>query len=162
MASLSLRDKCMNFVKDDEWMTPKHVFEHISHLIPKDLTIWECFFGDGKSGEYLREMGFNVIHEPIDFFEENRGEILISNPPYSIKSKVFRRLREIGKPFMMLVPVSTITKKFLTDLFRDEVQLVIPKKRIHFIKKGQQSDRAWFDTVWLCHGMEFERDITFL
>jgi bifunctional pyridoxal-dependent enzyme with beta-cystathionase and maltose regulon repressor activities len=39
-------------------------------------------------------MGFEVIHEEIDFFTENEGEIIISNPPYSCKVKVFERLKK--------------------------------------------------------------------
>ena len=64
------------FLKHDDYMTPKYAFENIAHLIPKDKIIWEAFYGDGKSGTYLTELGFNVIHEPIDFFENDKGEII--------------------------------------------------------------------------------------
>ena len=42
---------------DDEYYTPKHVWEDISEVIPKDKVIWEAFKGDGRSADYLREMG---------------------------------------------------------------------------------------------------------
>ena len=54
------------FLKHDDYMTPKYAWDNIRHLIPVDKVIWEPFYGDGKSGEYLRELGFEVIHEPID------------------------------------------------------------------------------------------------
>ena len=56
------------FLKHDDYMTPKYAWEYIKEFIPKDKLIWEAFFGDGKSGNYLKELGFNVFHEQIDFF----------------------------------------------------------------------------------------------
>ena len=164
MASLTLRSKVIEFKKDDEYMTPLNALQDIAHLIPSDKIIWEPFYGDGKSGEHLQGLGFKVEHHEIDFYDEPSFpyEIIISNPPYSSKAKIFERLRKINKPFMMLVPVATITKGFLRTHFKDEIQIVIPKKRIQFIKNGEQTNRCWFDTVWVCYDMKFENDITHL
>jgi hypothetical protein len=164
MASLTLRGGAINFPKDDSYMTPKEVWESIAHLISKDKIIWECFYGDGKSGEYLTDLGFMVEHQEIDFFDvpSFNYDILVSNPPYSMKPKVFKRLAEIDKPFMMLVPVSTMTKKFLKTYFQDKIQIIIPKSRIHFVKNGEQTNKSWFDTIWICYKMNLEKDITFL
>ena len=166
MAGLSIRGGKMNinFKNDDSYMTPKEVWESIAHLIPKDKIIWECFYGDGKSGEYLTELGFNVEHHDIDFFDDPsfNYDILISNPPYSCKPKVFKRLADLDKPFMMLVPVSTMTKKFLKTYFQDKIQIVIPKTRIHFIKNSVQTKSSWFDTIFIAYRMNLENDITFL
>ena len=73
------------FMKHDDYMTPKSAWENIKQYIPNDKIIWEAFYGDGKSGTYLEELGFDVIHDPIDFFEENKGDIIISNPTFSLK-----------------------------------------------------------------------------
>jgi len=166
MAGLTLRGgkQDIEFKKDDAYMTPKEVWESIAHLLPKDKILWECFYGDGKSGEYLTELGFQVEHHDIDFFDDPPFDydILVSNPPYSIKPKVFKRLAEIDKPFMMLVPVSTMTKQFLKKYFQDKIQIVIPKTRIHFIKNGLQTKASWFDTIFICHKMNLEKDIIFL
>lgn len=166
MASLTLRGgkKAINFNKDDDYMTPKEVWESIAHLLPKDKILWECFYGDGKSGEYLADLGFKVEHHKIDFFNDPPFDydILVSNPPYSIKPKVFKRLSEIDKPFMMLVPVSTMTKKFLKTYFQDKIQIVIPKSRIHFVKNGVQTKASWFDTLFIAYKMNLEKDIIFL
>ena len=64
------------FLKYDDYMTPKSAWENIKHFIPSNKVIWEPFYGDGKSGEYLKELGFDVIHEEIDFFENNKGDVL--------------------------------------------------------------------------------------
>ncbi len=164
MASLPLRGGEMKFENDDAYNTPKEVWESISHLIPKDKTIWECFYGDGKSGQHFKELGFECIHDKIDFFNDPNFEydILISNPPYSIKAKVFKRLSEIDKPFIMLVPVSTMTKQYLKTYFKDNIQIIIPKKRIQFIKNGEQTSRCWFDTIFITYKMNLDKDIIFL
>ena len=54
MAGLTLRGgkRVIEFKKDDDYMTPKEVWESIAHLLPKDKKIWECFYGDGKSGSF--------------------------------------------------------------------------------------------------------------
>ena len=80
------------FIVYDDYMTPKSAWKNIDHLIPKDKVIWEPFYGNGKSGEYLRELGYNVIHEKIDFFENNLGDIVVSNPPYSKAKEILKRL----------------------------------------------------------------------
>tara|TARA_R110000796_G_scaffold20508_1_gene60932 strand:+ start:287 stop:787 length:501 start_codon:yes stop_codon:yes gene_type:complete len=166
MAGLTLRGGKSNIVfkKNDDWNTPKEAFEDIQHLIPKDKVIWESFWGDGQSGKYLQELGFTVEHHDIDFYENPvfHYDLLISNPPYSNKPKLFKRLAELDKSFMMLLPVSTISKKFLKTYFKDKIQIVVPSKRIHFVKAGEHSKSCWFDTVWICYKMGFEKDITFL
>ena len=162
MASLTLRGKDIDFQKDDEYMTPKSAWEQITKFIPKDKVIWESFYGDGKSGDHLRELGCEVVHEPIDFFENNEGEIIVTNPPFSCKAKVFSRLRELDKPFILIVPVSTITKKFYMDYFAERCQIIIPPKRIQFVKNGEQTSRSWFDVVYICYKMNLPRDINYI
>ena len=72
-----------SFLKHDDYMTPKTAWENIQHFIPKDKVIWEAFYGDGTSGNHLKDLGFEVIHEPVDFFENDLGDIIISNAPFS-------------------------------------------------------------------------------
>lgn len=151
------------FIKHDDYMTPKYAWENISHLIPRDKIIWEAFYGDGESGKYLTELGFNVIHKPIDFFKSNEGEIIISNPPFSQSKEIMKRLKELDKPFIMILPVSTITKKFYMDYFADKCKIIIPPKRIQFIKNGEQTSRSWFDVIYICYKIDtLDKDITYL
>ena len=98
----------------------------------------EAFYGDGKSKEYLDELGCKeVIHKEIDFFENDCGEIIISNPAFSLKKEVFTRLKELNKPFIMICPSSMINTQYMRKLFcdsEDPIQIIIPRKRIHFMK----------------------------
>ena len=101
------------FLKYDDYMTPKYAWENIKHYIPPNKDIWECFYGDGKSGRDLEEILPNnkIIHDPIDFFKNNLGDIIISNPPFTKKKEVFTRLKELDKPFIMICPLSMINYK---------------------------------------------------
>jgi len=147
-------------------MTPKKVWEDIKQYIPTDKVIWESFFGDGKSGKYLQELGFTVIHENIDFFKENRGDIIVSNPPFSLKEKVLTRMKELNKPFILIMPISTITTQYCQKLFKNELQIIIPKKRIQFNKivdgKEATSGHSSFDCVYVCYKIDLIKDITYL
>jgi hypothetical protein len=156
------------FLKHDDYMTPKYAWENIAHLIPKDKIIWEAFYGDGKSGEYLQELGFNVAHEPTDFFDNDFGEIIVSNPPFSKAKEIMKRLSELDKPFIIILPSSKINTSYVRDWKEKGLQIIIPRKRIHFEKQieGETPDN-WknacnFDCFYYCYKMGFEKDIIWL
>jgi len=159
------------FLIHDDYMTPKTAFENIKDFIPSDKVIWEPFYGDGKSGQYLTELGFSVIHEPIDFFENDLGNIIVSNPPFSKKKEVFTRLKKLGKPFIMICPSSMINTQYIRHLFSNDeepIQIIIPRKRIHFVKlidgkvPKNWGDRCNFDCFYYCWKMNLPRDIVWL
>jgi len=157
------------FLKHDDYMTPKSAWENIKHLIPQDKVIWESFYGDGKSGEYLKELGFNVIHEPIDFFENNLGNIIVSNPPFSKTKEVMKRLKELDKPFIIILPASKICTSYIRKNYKNnKLQIIIPRKRIHFLKHiDGKPVEGWknacnFDCFYYCYKMDFDKDIIWL
>lgn len=159
--------KLIDFKQDDQYNTTREMWESINHLIPKGkIILWEAFMlnnTSSKSVDILRELGNNVIGSPqIDFFLEDFGDIILSNPPYSIKKKIFARLAELDKPFILIVPISTITKQFVRTLDRDKLQMIIPRKRLQFEKKGVPLSRCWFDCCYLAYKMNLEKDIVFL
>lgn len=159
------------FIKHDDYMTPKYAWENIAHLIPKDKIIYEAFYGDGVSGTNLRELGFNTIHEPIDFFDdETRPEydILISNPPFSQTKNIMYKLLELDKPFILILPSSKINTSYFRAWKDKGLQLIIPRKRIHFTKLiDGEKPKGWknacnFDCFYYCYGIGLEQDITWL
>jgi hypothetical protein len=152
------------FLIHDDYMTPKSAWENIKHLIPKDKQIWEAFYGDGKSGSHLTDLGFNVIHEQIDFFENNLGDIVVSNPPFSKSKEVLKRLKEIEKPFIMILPSSKINTQYVRENYKNQgLQIIIPRKRIQFIKNGNElQNKCNFDCFYYCYKMNLPNDIIWL
>ena len=151
------------FIKHDDYMTPRSAWEAINDYIPKDKIIWEAFYGDGKSGENLKEMGFNVIHEPIDFFDNDLGDIIVSNPPFSLSKEIMNRLYEIDKPFILIFPSSKINTQYFRQWREKGIQIIIPRKRIQFIKNGNElQNKCNFDCFYYCYKMNLPRDIVWL
>jgi hypothetical protein len=150
-------------------MTPKSAWEDIKQYIPRDKVIWECFYGNGNSGRYLTELGFNVIHEDIDFYENNLGDVLVSNPPYSDTKNIMKRLNELDKPFIMLMPYSKINTSYFRENFKGKgIQIIIPRKRIHFLKLvNGEVPKDWknacnFDCFYYCYKLGLPNDIVWL
>ena len=109
-----------------------------------------------------------MIHNDDDFFENNKGDIIVSNPPFSLKKDVFKRLVELDKPFIMLCSQNLIfTQYFRNILDGRKFQILIPRRRIQFIKlvNGEIVDtgtKCNFDCYFYCYKMNLERDIIFL
>tara|TARA_R100000951_G_C2529068_1_gene145816 strand:+ start:73 stop:585 length:513 start_codon:yes stop_codon:yes gene_type:complete len=161
------------FQKHDDYMTPSSAWEDIKYFIPKDKIIWEAFYGDGESGKYMKEeMGLNVIHEPIDFFDDNtlpQFDMIVSNPPFSKSKEVFKRLKELDKPFIIISPSSKINTSYMRENYKNQkLQIIIPRKRIHFMKHidGKPVEgfkkACYFDCFYYCYKMNLPNDITWL
>ena len=152
------------FEKHDDYMTPKYAWENIQQFIPKDKVIWEAFYGDGNSGNYLKELGFNVIHEEVDFFETDLGEIIVSNPPFSKSKEVMKRMKELDKPFILIAPPRAFTTKKFQNLFKQHLQLIIPNKRPTFTKLNEESEGYTppFGIWYFCYKLNLEKDLNFI
>jgi len=159
------------FTKHDDYMTPKSAWEAIKQYIPKNKVIWEPFYGDGRSGQILREIGFEVIHLDEDFFQSNHGDIIVSNPPFTLVPQVLERLVELGKPFILIMPVSKMCTQYFRKMFAkspDPIQIIVPKQRIHFQKtvNGEVPEdfksSSNFDCFYYCWKIGLPRDIVWL
>jgi hypothetical protein len=155
------------FIKHDDYMTPKYAWENIAHLIPRNRVIWEAFYGDGKSGDYLRELGFDCIHEPVNFFEHDLGDIIVSNPPFSDIKNILKRLLVLDKPFILILPSSKINTSYFREWRTKGIQIIIPRKRIQFLKLvDEKIDNTKsccnFDCFYYCYKIGLERDILWL
>jgi hypothetical protein len=158
------------FSSHDDWMTPKSAWEDINAYLPKDKVIWEAFYGEGSSGRYLTELGCNVIHEDVDFFTQDRGDVVVSNPPFTRIPEVLERLVDLNKPFILIMPSSKINTQYYRRIFllqNEQPQIIIPKKRIHFVKlldreivKSKSSPN--FDCFYYCWKMNLPKDIVLL
>lgn len=116
---MSLLEQKKDFVKRgafDELYTPIEAVEMILKYIPKNVeTIWECTaIENSKITKILNDNGYKVITSHIendkDFlkYEPEYYDIIITNPPYSLKDKFLERAFSLNKPFMFLLPLTTL------------------------------------------------------
>lgn len=156
-----------NINPNDNYITDKSGWELIKKYIPNDKKIYSPFYCDGKMKIYFKELGFDIIHEDEDFFtnyDKHNYDLIIDNPPYGECKKIFEKLKEINKPFIIICLSTLISCKYFTELFRDELQIIIPRKRITFShwdtdKKKYTPPRG---TFYYCYKMNLEKDIIFL
>jgi len=151
----------------DDYETPRSAWEAIKQYIPTDKVIWEAFYCLGNSGNILSSMGFNVIHQPVDFYESDLGDIIVSNPPFSDSKKVMERLKVLDKPFILIMPVSKMNTAYFREWKDSNIQILIPSKRIQFNKVAngeivKQKNSCNFDCYYYCYKMNLPRDIIFL
>ena len=138
--------------KTDEYFTPPYAIDIILPYIPQGEIILEAATGTGNMADYLEQMGYTV-KRCYDFFNYgNDGnddyDIIITNPPYSIKTKFLQHAYKIGKPFAFLLPITALEGIARGILWRKYgIQLIIPDKRINY---ANGSKNVYFNSSWFC------------
>jgi len=149
----------------DNYMTPDYVWDLIIPFIPKDKQIWESFYGDGYAGKYLSSKGFDVIHDDIDFFENDCGEVIITNCPFSKKREVFTRLKQLNKPFIVISSAVILSHVWFQKLFRNEIGVIIPNHRLKYKPLKSIDDKLYTapPTWFFCYKIDkVKNEIIFL
>lgn len=134
--------------EDNELYTPFYAVDHIIKYLPKDKTIW-CPFDEEWSAFYqrLKEEEFDVVRSSLqdrqDFFEYEPDEfdIVVSNPPFSLKDKVLERLYSFNKPFAILLPLNSLQGKTRYKYFKQGIQILSFDARVSY------HDKEHMDTV---------------
>jgi hypothetical protein len=152
-----------SFQNKDEYYTPKILVYPILKYIEKNKIVW-CPF-DTEESEFviaLKEKGNNVISSHIwdgkDFFKYNpdKYDIIVSNPPFSKKLDVLKRLYEIDKPFAMLLGLPILNYQEIGGFFVNKrLQLLIVDKKVSF-----DGNTASFNNSYFCNKL-LPQDIIF-
>lgn len=109
--------------------------------------------------KHLKKLGYSVIRTHIcegkNFFtyEPDEYDIIISNPPFSIKDKILERLYELGKPFAVLLPLNSLQGVSRYKFFSQGIQILSFDQRIGFHSKSNMSftiEGSPFATVYFC------------
>ena len=146
--------------QSDEYYTPDYAVMPILKYLKPGSVIW-CPF-DTKNSSYSRifqENGFKVITTHIDngenffFYEPNcHYDVIISNPPFSCKDLILKRLQELGKPYAILLPLPTLQGQSRFEYLINSEVLVF-NKRINFYldeKQTKPTTGVSFASVYVC------------
>lgn len=155
-------------IESDEVATPINaVVPIVKHLQAKGFTTVWCPFDESHSYfvKVLSNSGFKVIYSHIktgqDFFKYYPNEpfdVIVSNPPFSIKDCVIKRLYELNKPFAMLMPLPALQGQKRFAYFQTGLELLVFDKRINFVADKNNS----FASIYFCkdvlnHPLIFEK-----
>lgn len=143
--------------KNDELYTPEYAIKPLLKYLPKNKIIWECTdFGSSNITKVLKESGFNVISthkKDFDFLKDIPDfefDIIITNPPYSLKDEFLRKCYEYKKPFCLLLPITSLEGIERGKMFRENsVELLVLDRRCNFIYSNAKKSN-WFNTSWFC------------
>ena len=150
-----------NKEKSDEYYTPHYAIYPLLQYLPKDKVIWECTDTSGSISSYLREKGYNVVSTADNFFsyDKPQGDIIVTNPPYSLKTEFLEHSYKLNVPFALLLPLTSLEGLKRQELYRKhDISLILFNKRVQF-----RSDRsgAWFATAWFIHGISLPSQLNF-
>lgn len=143
------------FNEKDEYYTPPILVKPILQYLKPHSTIW-CPF-DTANSEFViafKEAGHKVIYSHIwhgqDFFTyepQTDYDYIISNPPFTKKLAVFKRLYEIGKPFAMICGLPILNYQEIGEFFvGKDLQLLIVDKKVSF-----DGNTASFNNSYFCN-----------
>lgn len=174
----------------DLFQTPNYAVDLLVPFIPPSTkVIWECAAGEGKIVQRLTERGYSVypsdirakwnIHwynfltgdetEALPYplwveFQNNRVAI-VTNPPFSLKKKFYKKCLEFGVPFALLIPAD-YSGWLIKACAEEGAEKIIPARRVDYItptgKSGATGHGAAFHSLWLTWGFNLGRTETYV
>ena len=91
-----------------------------------------------------------------------QADIVITNPPFSLKQKFLERAYRLGKPFAFLLPLTTFETKKRQVLFKKYgLEVIFFDKRINFKTPSGKGSGSWFATAWFTNGLNIGSQINF-
>lgn len=153
----------------DDFQTPKEAIYPLLKYLKKDWIIWECATGKRNLENALMKFGYFVFGTDIlsghDFltWQPKKYDCIITNPPYSLKEEFLKRCYQLGKPFALLLPLTTFETRKRQSLFKKHgVQVIFFDKRINFETPSGNGSGSWFATAWFTNWFNLEHELNFV
>lgn len=157
-----MKKALINYIKkgpQDEVYTPECAIIPLIKYLPKNAIIWECTdYGSSNITKILKDNGFKVISthkNNFDFLTDDPEfdfDIIITNPPYSLKDEFLKKCYEYKKPFALLLPLTALEGIKRNALYKKYgLNLIVFDKRINFLN---QKKNNWFNTSWFTYKID--------
>lgn len=150
--------------KQDLYITPPHAVTAILSLVPPGVTVWEPCNGTGAISDVFAAAGFTVrrtdLLEPaadgtgINFLTDAPPfdyDVIVTNPPWSEKTRWLERLEATGKPYIVLYPLSAMSGVGTGSIWdQRKHRFFIFKRAPQFFHAGRNVKVG--DCVWIAGG----------
>lgn len=110
-----MKQALLQHTLNDEIYTPEIALIPLLKYLPKNITIWECTdFGESNITKVLKDHGYNVISthkKDFNFLTDKPSfefDMIITNPPYSLKDDFIEKCYSYNKPFALLLPITAL------------------------------------------------------
>jgi len=144
---------------NDECYTPLYAVMPILEFIPENAVVW-CPF-DTTDSEFVKQISKTnkVVHSHIiegkDFYtyEPKNWDVIVSNPPFTNKRKIFERALSFDKPFALIMSNTWLNDAAPKQLFAEkDLQMLMFDKRIEFMQAdGKANNKITFSSSYYCY-----------
>jgi hypothetical protein len=140
----------------DEWYTPKFIVDKCIDIVKNKLGGGTTLlpFDTNKSVfvKELKNINCDMCYGITDFLSDNKYDcsLIMTNPPFSLKEKVFEKCLEYNKDFILVLPETFIFSVGFYDLlekYNFHYKLYSPKQRVYFIDENGNQNRPNFHTI---------------
>lgn len=153
-------------VLSDEWYTPQFLVEKCIDIAKDKIAerVVLCPFDTDNSlfVKSLKTLNCQVKYDFQDFLTADYiYDILITNPPFSLKEQVFEKCLQNGRDFILVLPetfVFSVGFYNLLQKYRFNYKLYVPKQRVYFIDQNGKQNRPNFHTIIIYVSKDFTQN----
>lgn len=174
----------MRIAKDECYTTRAESDKLISYLeknklINKDMVIWLPFDNELSNiykSLHLRDYKTTLsnLELGLDFYtyEPVKWDIVITNPPFSGRSDLMKRLISLDKPFIILQASQMFNNQTLTNIlcnYSNNFKFIMPQSRMNFLTYNNEKGKIIsskgspaFYSFWLCYKTDLKNAFNYL
>lgn len=156
----------------DLYGTPRSAFDLLAPYLPKGKKYWEPCRGYGAIEGFLRDDGHEVVGSDLSLgqdallWQPDTWDIVVTNPPWSLKGEFLKRFYALNKPFALLLPCDLVNAKRTALFAKYGVQLIVPSWRVRYMRfdgeKPVEAASPNTGSAWFCHKLNLPRDLIFI
>jgi hypothetical protein len=156
-------DECYTTSAESEKLV---LFLEKNNSINKNMIIWLPFDTE-RSNIYksLHDKGYTTLLSSLehgqDFYEyePQKWDIIISNPPFSDRTSLLKRIITFDKPFIILQGTQFFNNKHAIKLLCNNIfKFIMPEDRMNFLTYHEKENQIMsskhscaFYSFWLCY-----------
>lgn len=153
----------------DRYQTPPWAVTPLLPYIEHLPAVWEPAAGDGLLAGELKRVGHHVIASELlrgqNFFTwhpAREWDVLVTNPPFSIKADWMARCYRLQRPFALLMSLDCLGTAEMQGVMKgQELEVIFLDKRINYIVDGVVQNGVPFASCWFTSGLGIGREMTF-